>query len=520
MTSHSRYSPSSVAPCVLAGCVVLFGAAAASAQPPAAPPESATAQTPQTQGAQTPVSQPPAVTPASTPAQDPQQGMPQSAQQPTPEVPAPTAQTDNPTRTPFNIAPGSRQSRPYRGVFGSPRGGKEVRLLFEGSAGLGFNGNPVTEQTSGLPLVGGAAGGGTGAGNGSGNLIFSHDRKNFGVDVNNVVYADYYPKSASSQLTDKQVLFRDIATGAVYFAPAEHTRVTLTETFKNLPEFSTAELLGGFLTDIVPPDQATGTTVQRYTRYGSGVDVTQTLSQRARLTVGGEYARGQIGNRAWTIALFSGDLSYDVVKGIAVYGGYNYGGQRDETNGVKSARETHPRLNGGVDFHRALSFSRRTTLAFSTGLAGVHDRSDNRTIYHMVGSAQLQRDLGRTWNAALLVGRNIAYSEPLDQPIVADVVAVVLNGSLTRRIDLKSIVSAARGHVGTTTTVNANNNYGTVQLSYSLSRNLAIGGDYLYSQLTAPPGALPSVEFAQLSQHTVRVYLKVWAPLLTAPRPR
>ena len=124
------------------------------------------------------------------------------------------------------------------------------------------------------------------------------------------------------------------------------------------------------------------------------------------------------------------------------------------------------------------------------------------------------RSLGRMAQAAAaILLLYVANTSP-------DVVAVVLNGSLTRRIDLKSIVSAARGHVGTTTTVNANNNYGTVQLSYSLSRNLAIGGDYLYSQLTAPPGALPSVEFAQLSQHTVRVYLKVWAPLLTAPRPR
>jgi hypothetical protein len=339
-----------------------------------------------------------------------------------------------------------------------------------------------------------------------------------GITGSNEVFGDYYP-----QYGDHKFLPRDIAHGAFYFVPRRSTRVTISETFKNLPEFSLSDLHEADLGEIIPANQNLQLTVDRYTRYGTAVDISQILSNRSRADVSVSYARGMLPTHAWTILLFTGTLSHRISQGLSVYGGYEYGGQRDERLIVNNialptrGRETHPRINGGVDFTRALSFSRRTTLSFSTGTAGTHDRSENTTIYHVVGVARLNREIGRTWNAGVTVGRNVRYIEVLSEPLFEDSLGILVNGSFGRRFEVKSALSASSGHLGG----NGGNGFttylGSVQLSVALTRNLALGGDYIYAQLSSMVG-LPIDAALQLSQQSARVYLKVWTPLVSRPK--
>jgi hypothetical protein len=415
------------------------------------------------------------------------------------------------TPTPFNIAPPSRPARPYRGVFGVPPSNLEPRLTLEASLGGGLSGNPVADQAVGAPGGNGSGGGGGGAGSASSNLLYSWTRERMGVNATNATFADYYPN-----LSDHKLLPRDIASAGIYFVPKPSTRITFSETFKNLPEFSLSDLHEADLGELIPPNLDFGMTVDRYTRYGTSVDVSQKLSNRTRADLSASYARGMIDSRAWTIVLMSGSLTHTISKGLAVYGGYQGGGQRDEHPLVgDKTRESHPRINGGIDFNRALSFARRTTLSFSTGTAGTHDRSDNTTTYHLVGAAKLDREIGRTWNAGLQVARTVRYIEVLSEPLFSDSLGVVLNGSFSRRFELKSVLSASTGHLGTTGGHGFDTYVGSVELSIAMTRNFAFGSDYVYSRLASGYGAVPTDALRQLAQQSVRAYVKIWAPLLT-----
>ena len=61
-------------------------------------------------------------------------------------------------------------------------------------------------------------------------------------------------------------------------------------------------------------------------------------------------------------------------------------------------------IDAGVSYNKALSFSRRTTLGFSTGTAAVNDGI--QTHYSLIGNVQLTRELGRImvgWRRLLAV---------------------------------------------------------------------------------------------------------------------
>ena len=80
---------------------------------------------------------------------------------------------------------------------------------------------------------------------------------------------------------------------------------------------------------------------------------------------------------------------------------------------------------------RALSFSRRTLLSFSTGIAGAQDRDFDQTTYHLIGSAHLSREFGRTWVAAYY-NRGVRNVEPLGDPLFSDSVMFAVSGVLQR----------------------------------------------------------------------------------------
>src|SRR5262249_26301280 len=149
---------------------------------------------------------------------------------------------------PTEITPAARPNRPYRGLFGTPTKNLEPRLTFEGTVGAGTGGNPAQDQAGGGPSGGGsAAGGGSGAGTGSATLTYSWTRQKMGVNANNVYFVDYYPNGGGNSF-----LPRDVLSGAFYFVPKPALRVTISPTWKNLPELSLSDLQGTELAQVVP----------------------------------------------------------------------------------------------------------------------------------------------------------------------------------------------------------------------------------------------------------------------------
>jgi hypothetical protein len=213
-------------------------------------------------------------------------------------------------------------------------------------------------------------------------------------------------------------------------------------------------------------------------------------------------------------------LNYSLSRDVGVYAGYGDGNQRDLGLAGGNRAERQPRFNFGIDYARALSLTRRTKLMFSTGTAGVQDRIQHETNYNLIGAIGLTREFGRTWNAVVAYSRNVRYVESLGEPLHSHSLAAMAAGSLGRRIEFKSSLSASTGRLGAGAGNAFDSYFGIAQVSFGLSRHFGLGADYGYSRLLTLGGPLlvDVLEFRRLSQQSIRAYLKIWAPLLSRPR--
>ena len=68
--------------------------------------------------------------------------------------------------------------------------------------------------------------------------------------------------------------------------------------------------------------------------------------------------------------------------------------------------------------------------------------------YRFLGTASLNREMGRTWKAALSYGRNLEFVETFTEPLLSDDVAFRLGGNFTRQVDVAVSAGISKGSVG------------------------------------------------------------------------
>lgn len=103
-------------------------------------------------------------------------------------------------------------------------------------------------------------------------------------------------------------------------------------------------------------------------------------------------------------------------------------------------------LDVGVDYRRPLSFSRRSTVAFSTGAAAA--TTELATDYMVTGAASLQHALGRTWNASVTFDRRLSVMEGIPQPVAANTLNTALGGMFGRHMGVRVRTSSILGRIG------------------------------------------------------------------------
>ena len=171
-----------------------------------------------------------------------------------------------------------------------------------------------------------------------------------------------------------------------------------------------------------------------------------------------------------------GSLRVQITKGLA--GHIGYATSFDHVESVASGRNRS--VTFGLDFDHPLSLTRKTTMTFGTGLAGVTYVTG--THYHLIGNVQLMRELGRSWGTGLGYVRNVSFMETFAAPVIYDALTGELGGLISRRLRLSASVSGARGQAGQTGGATPSNRFKTahetVALSYALSGNMAASLDY------------------------------------------
>jgi hypothetical protein len=220
----------------------------------------------------------------------------------------------------------------------------------------------------------------------------------------------------------------------------------------------------------------------------------------------------------WATQSVGARASRQVAPNLALVAGYAFTRHLSEDQPVPFDRHD---LDLGVDYGRTVNVTRRTTFGFRTGSSMTTRRDqpvslDSRDTYlRMIGAADLNHRMGRTWQAHLGYERGFQYIVGIPEPFASDAVTAALGGYLTDRLHFEMATSYTQGGLRYSTEGRGYNVYdASALLQYPISQRLAIDLNYLYVKYLPQGGLfLPGIPEA-FERNAVRVGLSVWVPLL------
>lgn len=322
-----------------------------------------------------------------------------------------------------------------------PVSGQDMRMIAE--VGVGYD-DDVFNSSSSVPVAGApvAASAGYGLANLMLNYAATGRRSSFGAaaDTSFRYYRVDQPFTArsfgGSAGASADVTRRLRATGAVASQRASHHIFWVFPTLVENP-----------LGQVMPPSLDYSLTATS----GYSIDATGALtySFTNRSSLMAEYGYGfsryadegrddfELKTNRW-----NGRYRYQYSQYSALRLGYGVE-EAEYDNGRAYRRRS---LDAGVDYSRPLSFSRRTTVSFSVGSAGLDDGIN--TTYTVTGRANLNHQLSRNWVLQAGYDRNVGFVNGFLEPFFSDAFLVGVNGMMSRRVQLTGSAGYAKGKVG------------------------------------------------------------------------
>jgi hypothetical protein len=407
-----------------------------------------------------------------------------------------------------------RPERPYRGLFGSQTADLEQSLRVSGTLGGVYDTDLAAEvlgtTSLGITETPGARRGSAAQFSGSAAYSLSLERVDFSASASSS--GRYYPSQ------DGNVIRRDnvAATGSAQLGlgfsvggSAGYRPFTATSLYEAFFERGLGESSADF------DFGASGT---HYVSYAGDAGWQKQLTRRTFVSANYEYRTRAAADNVpqYRSQQAGGGFRYNLGRGFDLKLGYGYTAAR------YSEKEPIGRhlIDAGVDYSRALSFSRRTTLSFTTGtVASENPGPDGRLRLRAVGSASLNHEIGRTWNLMAHYGRNLRFDENWMDPIFSDSLMVNLSGLLNRRFQVHARAGTATGRTSLTEERGFDTYFFDTGLNFGIGRFLGIGTSYRYHNHTFAQGlSLASGIAPSLERHSVQAYLSLWAPIFERTR--
>jgi hypothetical protein len=412
-----------------------------------------------------------------------------------------------------------QQPRPTRALFGAGTStNTSQHLTLNASFGAGYDDDRLTTTPVANPLLPPPPPPRSGGfGNGSANLSYGLNHRSVSAGLAAGAHGRYY-EGLNQPLVGTYSVSGNLA---VHIG----TRTTLSTSHQvglylsNIGFLSNDPLGTGSQT--VPVDPTTFANVSTYSSMRSEVQAAYSLTQRWSVGAGYSYYT----NDLWTsttsrYASTGGSVStsFALTRGLSLRAGYSFTGAAGGLVAGSSSYRGRS-FDGGVAFNRALSLSRRSTLAFSTGLSGVTDPNGS-TRFYLTGNATFGYEIGRSWSVSASYARSADFYQAVGQPVLLDTAGVGIGGLIGRRVQLSVNTGLVKGKALSSLiqsdymAVNSG-----VRLQVALTRQLAVGAGYSYyihefdDSTPLPPGVLSSLE-----RQSVRVSLNVWVPILSRAR--
>jgi hypothetical protein len=406
-----------------------------------------------------------------------------------------------------------RAARPYQGLFGGDGSNAAQVLSVNGAAGIGYDTDVLAEQREeGLGTV----------------TPVIHRRGDlYNVFAGGLAYAGHggrYDMGASlSSLARHYSQYSTVSSHAASVAAGlritRGTTLTGSQTATYQPWgalFRFPALNDAAIGQIEPPSQDFAVVRGAYSAYSTAATVTQQVSRRSSLSATYNYQVAKFTGLNGDFRSQVGLLRYThgLTRNMGWHAAYGYSEARYLGQGTFYRGRI---FDTGLDYTRNLSITRRTRLSFSTGASEVKEREFTR--YTVTGTATLNREIGRTWDAGAMYTRNVAFVETLHAPYFYDAINIGFSGLISRRAALHSWVGATFGDVGINTAASGSNRfdtgYSTTGFVVALSRYLAIATDYVFYAYSLDRASLIASGLPpQLGRHSIVVALRAWAPIV------
>jgi hypothetical protein len=174
-------------------------------------------------------------------------------------------------------------------------------------------------------------------------------------------------------------------------------------------------------------------------------------------------------------------------------------------------------LDLGLSYARPLPFSRETTVAVSTGIAGT-PRSDGWR-YTAVGSARVSRSLARSWAASLAGERSIRFVPTFIEPTLMNAVTASLGGRLSRNLSASFSGNYSVGQAGFAATQTKFDAYNaTARTRYAIFRRVGIYAEYFYFRASIRGDNAEGFPLGERARHGVRLGLSFGTELVDGRR--
>lgn len=373
------------------------------------------------------------------------------------------------------FAQAERPQRMFRGLFGgpAPRPDRQTEADLSVSLFGAYDTDLAASQGSAsLTPHNRESGGYSGADLG---LTFTHARRHVEFAVSGGTSAQYYPTlhratSLGDQGAVSVTVHNDRASVGV-MESAHYSPLFMLAPFAG-PVASSAAEVGSSPID---------TAVLRETMFGytTGVDGTYNLGPRWSLSSNAAWTNGTVRYPFGTVKQQGWMAGAALHRQVTAASGFHIGYTQQVMNPAPGFAEFRVyNADLGMDYHKALGRTRKTTMGFSFGSAMMQDGV--RHVYTVLGDASLNREIGRSWVAIANYHRGLGMVAGFDQPLFSDAISGSVNGLITRRIDFSGSVAYTNGEIGIRSLTNRLGSYnGTARARYAISELFAIYGEYI-----------------------------------------
>lgn len=207
---------------------------------------------------------------------------------------------------------------------------------------------------------------------------------------------------------------------------------------------------------------------------------------------------------------YNATWNYQLSRDLGVHAGY--GQEYVDVRAPERRDYESSFIDVGVDYNKAFSIARRTTLRFNTATSIVKYPGVNGE-FRVNGGVALSKHFRRTWQASLNANRATSFVPGFFEPLYSDSVGASLGGMFSTRLQFSSGVNAARGESAFSDTKGFSTYAASSTLSFAVTKHVSAYTSYVAYWYEVPPNGITLTVPGEMARQVVSAGFNLYLPV-------